>query len=266
MGRGFRSELVVGLCIFVLFLLGAIFFNSPRPRDPIQSLRSWQDADAPPGYPIGASEEAEGRVPAFDCQFILHDAFNRFLLPPVALLDQPLGSETGAFTYNAQPFLERNERVQMNHLGEDLNGIGGGNSDLGDPVYAMGNGHVVFAGDRGGNWGKVIILGHRQPDGRKFHSLYGHLDRIGVAVGGVVARGQRLGTVGTGNGAWLAHLHFEIYEGACVDPGSGYSLRKGNRIHPAKLIETSRPTGPEGTAIAPLSVFESVQRVFQLAE
>jgi murein DD-endopeptidase MepM/ murein hydrolase activator NlpD len=87
-----------------------------------------------------------------------------------------------------------------------------------------------------------------------------------VAVGGVVARGQRLGTVGTGNGAWLAHLHFEIYEGACVDPGSGYSLRKGNRIRPAKLIETSRPTGPEGTAIAPLSVFESVQRVFQLAE
>ena len=150
MGRGFRSELVVGLCIFVLFLLGAIFFNSPRPRDPIQSLRSWQDADAPPGYPIGASEEAKGRVPAFDRQFVLHDAFNRFLLPPVALLDQPLGSETGAFTYNAQPFLERNERVQMNHLGEDVNGIGGGHSDPGDPVYAMGNGHGVFAGGPGG--------------------------------------------------------------------------------------------------------------------
>jgi len=51
-----------------------------------------------------------------------------------------------------------------------------------------------------------------------------------------------------------------------VDPGSGYSLNKGNRIHPAKLIETFRSTGPEGVAIAPLSVFESVQRVFQLAE
>ncbi len=266
MGRGFRSELVVGLCIFVLFLIGAIFFNSPRPRDPIQSLRSWQDADAPPGYPVGAREGEGGRIPNFDRQFILHDAFSRFLLPPVAFLDQPLGSETGAFTYNAQPFFERNERVQMNHLGEDLNGIGGGNSDLGDPVYAIGNGHVLFTSDRGGNWGKVIILGHRLSDGRKVHSLYGHLDQIGVAVGGTVARGQRLGTVGTGNGAWPAHLHFEIYEGACMDPGSGYALSKGNRIHPGELIKSSRPIGAEGVGIAPLGVFESAQRVFQLVE
>ena len=265
-GRGFRSELVVGLCIFVLFLVGAIFFNSPRARDPIQSLRSWQDADAPPGFPVGANGEGEGKIPVFDRRFILHDAFSRFLLPPVGLLDQPLGSEAGAFAYNAQPFFERNDRVQMHHLGEDLNGIGGGDSDLGDPVHAIGNGHVVFAGDRGGNWGKVLILGHRLLDGRKVHSLYGHLDRIGVAAGGIVARGQSVGTVGTGNGAWPAHLHFEIYEGACVDPGSGYSLRRENRIHPSALIGASRPAGPQGLAAAPLGVFEAVQRVFHLAE
>ena len=144
MGRGFRSEIVVGLCLFVLFLLGAIFFNAPRRSDPIQSLRSWQDADAPPGYPVGASEDSDGRIPPFGGRYLLHDAFTRFLLPPVTLLDQPLGSETGAFAYNAQPFLEMNERAQMNHLGDDLNGIGGGNSDLGDPVYAAGNGYVIF--------------------------------------------------------------------------------------------------------------------------
>lgn len=266
MGRGFRSEIVVGLCIFVFFLLGAIFFNTPRKSDPIQSLRSWQDADAPPGYPIGAGEDSDGRIPAFDGGFVLHDAFTRFLLPPVVFLEQPLGSKTGAFTYNAQPFLEMNERAGMQHLGDDLNGIGGGNSDLGDPVYAVGNGFVVFAGDRRNKWGKVVIMGHRLPDGRLVHSLYGHLDKISVAPGAVLARGQQLGTVGTGNGAWLAHLHFEVYEGACLEPGEGYSLWPRNRIDPSVLITAHRPDASEGLAPAPLGVFEAVQQRFKLGE
>ncbi|MCH2062221.1 MAG: M23 family metallopeptidase [Roseibacillus sp.] len=266
MGRGFRSEIVVGLCIFVLFLLGAIFFNTPRKSDPIQSLRSWQDADAPPGYPVGAGEDSDGRIPVFDRAFVLHDAFTRFLLPPVVFLEQPLGSERGAFTYNAQPFLEMNERAGMPHLGDDLNGIGGGNSDLGDPVYAVGNGLVVFAGDKRSKWGKVVIMGHRLPDGRLVHSLYGHLDRISVAPGAVLARGQQLGTVGTGNGAWLAHLHFEVYEGACLEPGEGYSLSPRNRIDPSALITAHRPDSSEGLAPAPLGVFEAVQQRFKLGE
>lgn len=266
MSRGFRSEIVVGLCLFVLFLLGAIFFNTPRRSDPIQSLRSWQDADAPPGYPVGAGEDSDGRIPPFDGGYLLHDAFTRFLLPPVTLLEQPLGSETGAFTYNAQPFFEMNGRAQMNHLGDDLNGIGGGNSDLGNPVYATGNGHVVFAGDRRGKWGKVVILGHRLPDGRLAHSLYGHLEKLSVAPGAVVARGQQLGTVGTGNDAWLAHLHFEVYEGACLEPGEGYSLHRGNRIDPAALIAAHRPAAPEELAPAPLGVFEGAQQIFRLGE
>ena len=266
MGRGFRSEIVVGLCVCVLFLVGAIFFNAPRQSDPIQSLRSWQDADAPVGYPVGVAKGGDGKVPTFDHRFVLHDVFTRFLVPPSPLLAQPLGSESGAFAYNAQSFFEMNERAQMNHLGDDLNGIGGGHSDLGDPVHAVGNGHVVFAGDRKASWGKVVVLGHRLPGGRVVHSLYGHLDRISVAPGAVVARGQRIGTVGTGNNAWLAHLHFEMYEGAFLDPGPGYALHKRNRVDPAKLIAAYRPAKAEDLAPAPLSVFEELRQVFELGE
>ena len=266
MGRGFRSEIVVGLCIFVLFLLGAIFFNAPRRSDPVQSLRSWQDADAPPGYPLGGGEDSEGRIPAFDGAFVLHDAFTRFLLPPVVFLEQPLGSEAGALTYDAQAFLEVNERVGMQHLGEDLNGIGGGNSDLGDPVYAVGNGHVVFAGDMGSKWGKVVIVGHRLPAGRLVHSLYGHLDTIAVAPGAVLARGQQLGTVGTGNGAWLAHLHFEAYEGAYTEPGNGYSPWPRNRIAPSLLISAHRPDASGELSPAPLGVFEALEQRFKIGD
>ena len=265
-GRSYRSEIVVGLCVFILFLLGAIFFSGPVEVDKIQSLRSWQDADAPPGYTIGASEGSAGHIPPFDQRFVLHDAFTRFLLPPVTRLDQPLGTEGGGFTYNAQPFFEMNERAGAPHLGDDLNGIGGGNSDLGDPVYAMGNGYVVYAADRAATWGKVVILGHRLPDGSLVHSLYGHLDEIKVTRESVVVRGQQLGTVGTGNNAWLAHLHFEVYQGAFIEPGGGYSLEKLTRIDPVGLIAEHRPEAADDLAPEPLLYVYEKRQAFKVGE
>jgi len=144
--------------------------------------------------------------------------------PVVHRLDHPLGSESGALTYNARPFRE------ADHLGEDLNGIGGRNSDLGDPVFAAGDGLVLYAGDAGGGWGKVVLLQHRSPDGGFFQTFYGHLDRIDVAVGRILPRGASVGTVGTADGQYLAHLHFEIRQGFHLDLGSGYSPFPLNRI------------------------------------
>src|SRR5260370_25835967 len=48
-------------------------------------------------------------------------------LPTATRFDFPLGNENGAMAYNAQHFTENK------HLGDDLNGIGGGNSGLGVP-------------------------------------------------------------------------------------------------------------------------------------
>ena len=39
------------------------------------------------------------------------------------------------------------------HMGEDWNGNGGGNSDLGDPVYATADGVVVYSEDFRRSWG-----------------------------------------------------------------------------------------------------------------
>lgn len=158
-------------------------------------------------------------------------------LPLATRFDAPMGSEHGALTYNAQPF-----RLNR-HLGDDLNGIGGLNSDLGDAVYASGFGRVVYAGVPGPGWGKMIILAHRmrEEDGTKvIQTVYAHLDQILVKPDQMVQRGEKIGTVGTADGQYLAHLHFETREGPYVNPSVGYADAPLNRVSPELFLKTHR--------------------------
>lgn len=162
-------------------------------------------------------------------------------LPVATRFDMPLGSEHGALTYNARAFR------MAGHLGDDLNGIGGGNSDLGDPVYAAGTGRVVYAGLPHESWGKMIILAHRLPEGDAagpvVQTVYAHLQDIQVRTGQTVPRGEAIGTVGTAKSAPLAHLHFEVRSGPYVNPGQGYADIPLNRISPQMFIRTHRGAG-----------------------
>lgn len=164
-------------------------------------------------------------------------------LPLATRFDMPMGSEHGALTYNARPF-----RISR-HLGDDLNGIGGGNSDLGAPVYASGAGRVVYAGIPGPGWGKMILIAHRLPDsdelGPVIQTMYAHLLSIQVEVGQMVQRGHQIGTVGTAEGAYLAHLHFEVRLGPYVNPGQGYADTPLNRVAPEQFIRAHRGAGAD---------------------
>ena len=121
--------------------------------------------------------------------------------------DFPVGKPEGEGYYKARGYRPNG------HLGEDWNGKRGGDSDLGDPVWACANGLVVFAQNFGHGWGNVVIVRHVYEEGgrRKFaDSLYGHLDKILCRAGQNLRRGQQLGTIGTGGGHYDAHLHFEM--------------------------------------------------------
>lgn len=54
------------------------------------------------------------------------------------------------------------------HLGEDWNGNGGGDTDLGAPIYSMGRGVVIFSQNIGVGWGNCVLVRHvfRELDGR----------------------------------------------------------------------------------------------------
>lgn len=75
------------------------------------------------------------------------------------------------------------------HTGEDWNGKGGANTDLGQPVYATAKGKVLAARDYGAPWGKVVYLEHGFIENTKFvrvYSLYAHLDQLMVEKGQVL--------------------------------------------------------------------------------
>src|SRR2546426_8449422 len=158
-------------------------------------------------------------------------------IPTASHFDFPLGNENGAMAYNAQRFTENK------HLGDDLNGIGGENSDLGDPIYAIADGRVLLARDGGPGWGNVIIVLHAYEENgeRKYvQSYYGHVQTMLVAPRQDVRRGQQIATVGTANGDYFAHLHFEMR--AFVTPyiGPGYRADTRGWIDPSAFIAQHR--------------------------
>lgn len=125
--------------------------------------------------------------------------------------DYPVGKPNAAGYYKARGLRLRSPQ----HFGEDWNGRGGGDTDLGDPVYSIADGIVTFAYDVRAGWGNVAIVRHAYRDPasgqvKYCDALYGHLQRMGVRVGQQVKRGEQIGTIGSNRGMYAAHLHFEI--------------------------------------------------------
>ncbi len=151
--------------------------------------------------------------------------------------DMPVGAPDGEGYYNAQGF------GTNSHLGEDWNGLGGGSSDYGDPVYAIGVGRVSFVGDLPGGWGQVVRIVHRYEEGGEVHaveSLYAHLSESSVRVDDVVARGQRIGAIGDADGAYVAHLHLELRSRVGMSIGPGYSQNTRGYLSPSAFISAHR--------------------------
>lgn len=146
--------------------------------------------------------------------------------------DFPVGPPDASGYYDAQPF------GANDHLGNDWNGTGGGNSDLGAPVYAISPGVVSAASDVGGGWGNVVRVAHscRGAPEQELESLYAHLETVEVRAGQRVLRGQRLGTIGTAGGQYLAHLHLELRAHAGLPLGGGYSEDPTGFLDPSAFI------------------------------
>ncbi len=238
MGELLRDVLPIFLLVALVgFVLLVLFF-------PDRSVVDYDDrntARLPRVSLLAAATDAElsalgidVRSP-FDPAFVLARPIDQVISPRATRFDAPMGSEHAALTYNAQSFL-------MNrHLGDDINGIGGQDSDHGDSVHAVADGRVCFAGWASDGWGNVIAVLHRSPvDGELIQSFYGHLDTMRVPVDAEVRRGQIIGTVGKGDGRYLAHLHFEMRNYSALAAGAGYADQAQGRISGEPFLEKYR--------------------------
>jgi murein DD-endopeptidase MepM/ murein hydrolase activator NlpD len=101
-------------------------------------------------------------------------------------------------------------RIRCQHNGVDYA------APRGTPVSCVADGHVVFAGWRGG-FGKLVEVKH--PNG--ITTLYGHLNRFGRGIrsGASVVQNQTIGFVGSTGMSTGPHLHYEIRKlGSAISP------------------------------------------------
>ena len=101
------------------------------------------------------------------------------------------------------------------HGGLDISGTG-----YGSKIYATNNGTVQEANYHY-SYGNHVIINHNNG----YLTLYGHMSKIAVKKGDVVARGQVIGYVGMTGVATGPHVHYEIWKGCnyCrIDPMTMY--------------------------------------------
>jgi murein DD-endopeptidase MepM/ murein hydrolase activator NlpD len=152
--------------------------------------------------------------------------------------DFPVGKPEAEGYYKARGY-----RVH-GHMGEDWDGVRGGDTDLRDPIYSIGDGIVVFARDVHLGWGNVIIVRHAYREGgtvKYIDALYGHLNTMLVSRGQKVSRGQQIATMGTAHGQYDAHLHFEIRKNLEIGMSrSKFQKDFSNYFDPTKFIASHR--------------------------
>ncbi len=119
------------------------------------------------------------------------------------------GVFTSRYGYRRDPITSK----RAYHQGVDIS------AQKGRPVFATADGVVTKAG-RNGSLGRAVYLSH----GFGLSTRYGHLDKLNVAPGQKVQRGDVIGFVGNSGRSTGYHLHYEVRaDNKALDP-MGYIL------------------------------------------
>jgi murein DD-endopeptidase MepM/ murein hydrolase activator NlpD len=152
--------------------------------------------------------------------------------------DFPVGKPDAQGYYKARGFRSHG------HMGEDWDGIRGGDTDLGDPIYSIGDGIVVFARDCHMGWGNVMIVRHTYREGgliKTVDAFYGHLNSMAARRGQSVSRGQKIATMGNAHGLYDAHLHLEIRKNIEIGMSrAAFAQDSSNYYDPSQFIASHR--------------------------
>jgi murein DD-endopeptidase MepM/ murein hydrolase activator NlpD len=171
--------------------------------------------------------------------------------------DSPVGTEAERNSETVWPSAWRDvspyAELYLNdtayHTGADLNWGRLPQDDLGQPVYSVAAGIVVFA-ERFPVWGNVIVIRHYplgKPGGMIVYSRYGHVQNMQVKPGDIVGRGEKVAEVGDAFGRFIPHLHYDISPTTKLEsnpedwPGLDFNRIKRDYIDPVLWIRNNRP-------------------------
>ena len=151
----------------------------------------------------------------------------------------------------SSPFGWRNNRY---HKGIDIQ------LRKGDTVTCAFDGMVRFAQKKGG-YGNVVIVRHYNG----LETVYGHLSKIKVKEGQVVAAGDLLGLAGSTGKSTGPHLHFEVrFMGVPVNPQYFISVDHGNLFFNTVVLKKNK--AGLLAAFHPTAEFHTVERGETLIE
>lgn len=138
---------------------------------------------------------------------------------------------TSGFGWRDDPMRHRRKF----HSGADIR------AKPGTPVFAAGDGVVIFSGRQGG-YGNIVMVDH----GGGVITRYAHLRRILADKGEVITAGKRVGLVGSTGRATGPHLHFEVrLDGNPVDPTAALTVAELQREAPEQGKVAAFALSPE---------------------
>jgi len=150
---------------------------------------------------------------------LLHTAILR---STPSLTGFPVATERG-ISYNVtSPYLR--DRGTHLHQGVDIQFYDTKTGSTNVPVVAFVGGRVIEKGVKGGYGNVVIVRTELKVKGKPVDILYGHLaddaaNEVGVSVGDILVRGQRIGIQGSTGHSTGPHVHYEVRAGGTVlDP------------------------------------------------
>jgi murein DD-endopeptidase MepM/ murein hydrolase activator NlpD len=127
-------------------------------------------------------------------------------LPPLPALTTVPEQYTGNMRWPLDAYIVSSDygaRWGKMHKGLDLA------AEVGEPVYAIADGEVIYAGNGLRGYGNVVILRHD----RKTSSLYAHNSELKVQQGDIVKQGTLIALLGSTGHSTGPHVHFEIRDG-----------------------------------------------------
>jgi murein DD-endopeptidase MepM/ murein hydrolase activator NlpD len=107
-------------------------------------------------------------------------------------------------------------------------------AEVGEPIYAVADGEVIYAGDGLRGYGNVIIVQHVD----RVSSLYAHSSELKVKQGDHVAQGTLIALMGSTGHSTGPHVHFELRQGDVA-------------VNPHSLLPTTTLADAGSTAAAP---------------